>query len=272
MELNARERDDACPGDRFGATVQARYLFGAPMARADARRGLARQATDVAVGARDPGHGRDWYLGESGAWWEDDTEEPATGHSPAAPTRSTRAASARSRSRFPPTPKGRPARVTFEVGVTDVNRQAVGATRSTLVHPAEFYVAAKPLGASYFWQAGTPQSIGVLAVRPDGQKVAGRARAGHDRAPRVAPRASRAERHVRGRGRVGVGHRRALHGHDRRRRRCRARSRLTPAASYTITLHRHGPQRPRGDDELPALGVREATGCRGTTSRSSRWT
>ena len=51
-----------------------------------------------------------------------------------------------------------------EVAVTDINRQAVGTTRSTVVHPAELYVAAKPLGASYFWRAGTPQSIGVMAV------------------------------------------------------------------------------------------------------------
>ena len=169
VELNA-ETPSKLPGDKFGVTVQARYLFGAPMARADLT-WMARMATASPWELGIPGM-EGWYLGETGAWWEETAEEPAQVIASGTDTLDARGERALSVT-LPATPKGRPARVTFEVGVTDVNRQAVGASRSTIVHPADFYIAAKPLGASYFWQAGTPQSVGVLAVRPDGQKVPG---------------------------------------------------------------------------------------------------
>jgi hypothetical protein len=169
VELNA-ENATKLPGDRFGATVQARYLFGAPMARSPVT-WMARQAPVSPWELQIPGMD-DWYLGETGNWWEDNAEEPAQVIASGIDTLDARGERTLSVI-LPATPKGRPARVTLEVGVTDVNRQAVGATRSTIVHPAEFYVAAKPLGASYFWQAGTPQSVGVIVVRPDGQQVPG---------------------------------------------------------------------------------------------------
>jgi len=169
VELNA-ENTPKMPGDRFAATIQARYLFGAPMARADVT-WMARQAPVSSWELDIPGV-EDWYVGESGSWWEDNAEEPPQVIASGVDTLDARGERALSVT-LPGTPKGRPARVTFEVGVTDVNRQVVGATRSTIVHPAEIYIAAKPLGASYFWQAGTPQSVGVVTVRPDGRKVSG---------------------------------------------------------------------------------------------------
>ncbi|MEP7002427.1 MAG: alpha-2-macroglobulin family protein, partial [bacterium] len=63
--------------------------------------------------------------------------------------------------------------MTVEATVTDINRQVVGTSTTTLVHPAEFYIAAKSPGDAWFWKAGTAQSIVMMAVRPDGQKVAG---------------------------------------------------------------------------------------------------
>ena len=169
VELNA-ENTPKMPGDRFAATIQARYLFGAPMARADVT-WMARQAPVSSWELDIPGV-EDWYVGESGSWWEDSAEEPPQVIASGVDTLDARGERALSVT-LPGTPKGRPARVTFEVGVTDVNRQVVGATRSTIVHPAEIYIAAKPLGTSYFWQAGTPQSVGVVTVRPDGRKVSG---------------------------------------------------------------------------------------------------
>ena len=171
VELNG-ETATRLPGDRFGATVQARYLFGAPMARAEFT-WTARQASMSPWELEIPGlEGWDWYIGESSDWWEEVTEDFNQVFASGTDTLDARGERVLSVT-LPPTPKGRPARVTLEVGVTDVNRQAVGAVRTTTVHPAEFYVAAKPLGASYFWQSGTPQSIGVVAVRPDGRKVSG---------------------------------------------------------------------------------------------------
>jgi uncharacterized protein YfaS (alpha-2-macroglobulin family) len=169
VELNA-ENATRLPGDRYGATVQARYLFGAPMARAPFS-WTARQVSVSSWELEIPGV-EDYYLGESDNWWDEITSDFDQVFASGTDTLDARGERALTVT-LPPTPKGRAARVTLEVGVTDVNRQAVGATRTTLVHPAEFYVAAKPLGASYFWQAGTVQSVGVLAVRPDGQKVSG---------------------------------------------------------------------------------------------------
>ena len=171
VELSS-EKATKMPGDRFGATIQARYLFGAPMARADVT-WMARQAPLSPWELDIPGV-EDWYVGETGAWWdgEDSVEEPPQVIASGVDTLDARGERTLSIT-LPGTPKGRPARVTLEVGVTDVNRQAVGAARSTIVHPAEIYIAAKPSGASYFWLAGTPQSVAVLSVRPDGQKVPG---------------------------------------------------------------------------------------------------
>jgi hypothetical protein len=49
----------------------------------------------------------------------------------------------------------------------------VSASASLVVHPADFYLAARPAGESYFWTAGTPVRVGVVAVRPDGGRVPG---------------------------------------------------------------------------------------------------
>ncbi len=54
-----------------------------------------------------------------------------------------------------------------------MNRQTVSASVGMLVHPAAFYLGAKAEGTSYFWTAGTPTTVSVIAVRPDGGKVAG---------------------------------------------------------------------------------------------------
>ena len=53
---------------------------------------------------------------------------------------------------------GRATQATLEAVVTDVNRQTVYASASAMVHPAEFYLGAKPEGAQYFWKAGTAEN------------------------------------------------------------------------------------------------------------------
>ena len=42
-----------------------------------------------------------------------------------------------------------------------------------MVQASSFYIGAKPLGQSYFWTAGQPQAVGLIAARPDGRRVAG---------------------------------------------------------------------------------------------------
>ena len=160
-------------GDSARANVEARYLFGAPMARAAVQWEATRRPIywwDFGIPGLEEG---DWYLGESDWWWEDDEEESRT--SVTASGTDTLDAGGRLTLRVatPPAEKGRAALVTMTATVTDVNRQAVSASTSVTVHPADFYVAAKPMGQSYFWRAGAPQSVALIAVRPDGAKVPG---------------------------------------------------------------------------------------------------
>ena len=159
------------PGDSATANVEARYLFGAPMARAT----LTWSARQVSLDfwQLDIPNTDGFYFGENGWWWEDTQDIrsiEALGQGS-----DTLDAGGRARIRFAlaPTVKGRPARAIIEASVTDVNRQSVAAQASVMVHAASFYIGAKPLGQSYFWTAGQPQAIGVIAVRPDGQRLAG---------------------------------------------------------------------------------------------------
>ena len=64
--------------------------------------------------------------------------------------------------------------VTVQATVTDVNRQVVVASATSAVHPAAFYLAARVADpSSYFWITGRPVTVQVIAVRPDGGRVAG---------------------------------------------------------------------------------------------------
>ena len=72
--------------------------------------------------------------------------------------------------------RGRPGNYTLEATVIDVNRQSVAATASGIVHPASFYLAARPTG-DYFWTGGRAQKIDLLAVRPEEILVGPAARA-----------------------------------------------------------------------------------------------
>lgn len=158
-------------GDTLSATVSARYLFGAPMGRAKVTWSL-RQTQIESWGIAIP-NTEGFYVGPQGWWWEEFQSEnhtsvseshvdtlDATGHlTVKAPLKLTEA--------------GHAASATLEAVVSDVNRQTVFAGASVTVHPAEFYLGAKPEGKDYFWTAGTPQTITVLAVRPDGGRVGG---------------------------------------------------------------------------------------------------
>jgi hypothetical protein len=159
------------PGDSATASVEARYLFGAPMARA-ALTWSARQVS-IDFWQLEIPNTDGFYFGDSGWWWEEgqvDGSIQALGQGS-----DTLDAGGRTQIRFAlaPTVKGRPARAVLEASVTDVNRQSVAAQASVMVHAASFYIGAQPLGQSYFWTAGEPQAIGVIAVRPDGGRLSG---------------------------------------------------------------------------------------------------
>ncbi|HEX2780916.1 MAG TPA: alpha-2-macroglobulin family protein [Gemmatimonadaceae bacterium] len=161
-------------GDSLRASIEARYLFGAPMARATVE-WRATSSPWAWWGLDIPGlESGEWYFGETGWWWEDDDGDLRDGAVIASGTDTLDASGRRTVSvGLPPSPKGRASTVTVTASITDVNRQSVAGSASVVVHPAEFYIAARPLGESYFWRAGAAQSVAVQAVRPDGQRVPG---------------------------------------------------------------------------------------------------
>ncbi|HEU4698621.1 MAG TPA: alpha-2-macroglobulin family protein [Gemmatimonadales bacterium] len=158
-------------GDSIRGGVEARYLFGAPMGRAAVS--WALRQTPTYPWELDIPNTEGFQLGETGFWWEENESGP--GVKVVASGQDTLDAQGRLALRLPTEPavKGRAARVTLEATVTDVNRQTVSASAGGLLHPAEFYLGAKPEGTDYFWTAGKPVAIGVIAVRPDGRRVEG---------------------------------------------------------------------------------------------------
>ena len=161
----------AHPGDRFAVALRASYLFGAPMGRAEVR-WTARQAPVPAWELEIPGTDN-WQLGETGWWWDEDGEsDGVTVFANGTDTLDARGERTIS-TLVPAGRETRASRVTVEATVTDVNRQTVGATSSVVVHPAAFYIAARPQGESWFWKEGEAQRIAIRAVRPDGTGEAG---------------------------------------------------------------------------------------------------
>lgn len=158
-------------GDSLVATVGARYLFGAPMARAALGwtlryRPLSSWELDIP--------NTDGYQVGTETWWWEGGEEPGGTTVAQSGTDSLDASGHRRLGvRLAPPGEGRAATATLEAVVTDVNRQTVFAATSAVVHPADFYLALKPLGGTYFWPAGEPREIGIVAVRPTGERVSG---------------------------------------------------------------------------------------------------
>src|SRR4051812_7000531 len=159
-------------GDSIHAALEARYLFGAPMGRAATRWTLRRQGVD---GWELDIPGTDGFtLGETG-WWYEEYDAQAAQVTVQAGGVDTLDPGGRLALTLPvgPTERGKASRATFEATVTDANRQTVSASASVLVHPASFYLGLRPAGTRYFWTAGAPAEVEVIAVRPDGERVSG---------------------------------------------------------------------------------------------------
>jgi uncharacterized protein YfaS (alpha-2-macroglobulin family) len=166
----AMEREPRFAGQTVSATVDARYLFGAPMARSPVR-WTARQ-TPVSPWEIDIPGTEGYQVGDAPAWWEEDS---GGGERTVASGVDTLDARGYRELRVTAEPQtdGRPARLTVQAEVVDANRQSVTDVASVLVHPADFYLGAKVQGSRWFWSAGTPVRVDVIAVRPDGHAVAG---------------------------------------------------------------------------------------------------
>jgi alpha-2-macroglobulin len=164
--------DDAAhhPGDTVSATVQARYLFGAPMARA-AVEWRAVQSV-LSPWAYEIPNTEGYQIGDMGRWWERGSE---VGPRVIASGVDTLDAAGRTTLRVAAESlgDGRASRVAIISTVTDVNRQTVSASAAYTIHPADFYLGVRSAGNQYFWTAGDPQRVEVIAVRPTGERVTG---------------------------------------------------------------------------------------------------
>ena len=158
-------------GDKLKSSIEARYLFGAPMGRA-AVGWTARIAGTGGWETSIPGLS-EYYVGDTGYWWEEGSQQP--GVTVLASGTDTLDPAGRFEVEVPLNASfnGKAARATIQAVVTDVNRQAVGNAVSVLVHPADFYLGARPLGTDYFWKEGTSQRIAVVAAEPGGRLIPG---------------------------------------------------------------------------------------------------
>ncbi len=165
-------KTDSAPhirGDTIVASVTARYLFGAPMGRATVD-WYARYEELYRANTTIPGIGSDWTVGDGGAWWlandrkfvppvhrVDTLDAAGTGHF-RIPTDSV---------------GGTGSLVQIDAAVTDLNRQVVATTTSTVVNPAAFYIAIRDSASPPWWTLGQTRRLQFMAVRRDGSRVTG---------------------------------------------------------------------------------------------------
>jgi hypothetical protein len=163
-------------GDTLVATIGARYLFGSPMGRAKVTWTLKQ--TPFQPWEFDLPHAEGFNFGAQGWWWEEFESAPSATVTVSQTDTLDRTGHLSVRAPLKLVQAGRATSAVLEAVVTDVNRQTVFASAGVTVHPAEFYLGARPEGESYFWKAGAPQSVRVIALRPDGRRLDGIAASG----------------------------------------------------------------------------------------------
>lgn len=159
-------------GDTLKVNVSARYLFGAPMGRAPVRWSVQREPAWIWE-HEIPGLDESWTVG-GGGWWDEDYGA-VEGSQVLASGEDTLdlGGHALLKAVAPKAEAGKVMRVTLGATVVDANRQTVSAAVSALVHPSDFYIAARTEGSGWVVKAGNPITVSLLAVRPDGRHLAG---------------------------------------------------------------------------------------------------
>ncbi|MCE9602863.1 MAG: hypothetical protein K8S21_11720 [Gemmatimonadetes bacterium] len=168
VDLAARTPTGAPGGDlRFGIT--ARYLFGAPMAKAQVNWEAREERVwpwELSIPGLDG-----WMIGNN--TWDSSRESGVAGNFASGVDTLDDRGDRTITVRVPARSSGVTSRVVLAGAVTDVNRQVVGSVTSAIVHPARFYIASRVAGASWFWRADDTQRVQVRTVRPDGATETG---------------------------------------------------------------------------------------------------
>ena len=155
-------------GDRGKWRVGAEYLFGAPMARAETRFTLTREATSFAP------PNSDGFVTSDDAFVADrfDTFPRAATLRSQSIVLDAHGAAAIEEALSLSAQRG-PELVTLDAEVTDISRQSIAGRAATLVHPAEYYVGlAYP--ERYFLESPGKVDARVVALSPEGRKLAGK--------------------------------------------------------------------------------------------------
>ena len=151
-------------GDTLAATVNARYLFGAPMPGATVEGTITRETTDFYAEGEDS-----FSFGVTSWWWDDASPQPSSD------------VYARNKGVI-----GDDGTLVLEVGnveatagctwiytveaeVTDVSRQTVANRTSVTVHPASHYAGVRVLGG--FGAVGKETAIEVIATHAVGAEI-----------------------------------------------------------------------------------------------------
>lgn len=155
-------------GDTAEVHIAARYLFGAPMA--DAPVGWSvRQRPLQPWELKLPG-AEGFQVGRGYSWWDDEEH-----HGPRVTAQGADTLDVSGRLDLavplPEPPGGRASRLEIVAQVTDANRQTVAGGGTLLLHPASLYIGAKVAGADYFWRAGEPVRVEVIAVPAAGTET-----------------------------------------------------------------------------------------------------
>jgi hypothetical protein len=154
-------------GDDASFAVEGEYLFGAPMAGANAHTSANRTVTSFSP------PGADDFVTTDEARSADEKDQSARVADIAAADATLDPAGRLSRKVHLAMPgQIAPEQVVFEAEVEDVSRQTVAQHATVLVHPAEFYLGLKR-PAERFVSAGGKVRAEVAAIEPSGARRAG---------------------------------------------------------------------------------------------------
>ncbi|MCO4747289.1 MAG: Ig-like domain-containing protein, partial [Proteobacteria bacterium] len=154
---------DAIAGDAVTATAHARYLFGAPLPRAE-----VSWSTWTEKASFDPEGWDGWSFGPAPTgWWEDEEYGGNTSLS----REVTELLDGTSSFEETVSDLTEPVRLFLEAGVEDIDRQYIAASASTFIHPAEAYAAVR--AGERMPVAGEETWVEVAAVDTKGVATTG---------------------------------------------------------------------------------------------------
>jgi hypothetical protein len=168
FEVNAKS-ESAGPlfvGDHADFSVAANYFAGGGLPDAQATWRVTSTAATFTPPNRD-----DFTFGKWTPWWESHYERGAS-HSETFSGRTDVSGKHRLRIDFDSVKPARPATVTAQASVQDVNRQTWTSTATMLVHPANLYVGLK--SEKTFVQTGEPLIVQSIVTDLDGRAIANR--------------------------------------------------------------------------------------------------